>query len=281
VNSISLKIICLIFIFSPWVNINAHGGFHLFQKDYKCSSSPFTRDIYVYLPKDYSSHNQIKYPVLIMHDGQNLFDPNRAYLGQTWNAERTLNNLIDSKKIAPVVVIAIDNTKDRVTEYTFDQDPSVNVKAGKAYEYLSCILFDLLPLVHRYVLISDKREDIAILGSSLGGLVSIYAGHEFSQLIGMVGALSPSIWWNNRSIGKIVKDSFTSPSHIYLDSGDTGGESPSDITWLKNLYLNPNNPKDIKVKMVIQQGANHSEKFWAQRFPIALEFLFPQKKEAE
>ena len=91
-------------------NAFAAGKFHLFMKDFK------GREVWVYLPDNYEKTSE-RYPVLYAHDGQNLFDPNRAYQGQTWNAERTLNHLIQRKLIRPIVMVAIDNTSNRMNDY--------------------------------------------------------------------------------------------------------------------------------------------------------------------
>ncbi len=240
------------------------GKFTLFLKNYLPSDSVYSRDIYVYLPPGYSLNKSTRYPVLYVHDGQNLFDPERAFMGQTWNAEKTLNILIQNKQIQPLIVVAIDNTPDRTAEYTPNNAADI---------YLKNISTDLMPKINQDFQTKTDRESTAIMGSSLGGLVSLYAGAKYSKDFGLIAALSPSIWWNNKSILSIYKNATDLPVKIYIDCGTAGGERPQDVVQLKNQlivqYADPS-----KIKMIIQSGASHSEYYWAQRLPEALKFLF-------
>lgn len=230
----------------------AAGKFHLFMKDFK------GRQVWAYLPDGYEKSNA-RYPALYVHDGQNLFDPQRAYLGQTWHAEETLNDLISRKLIRPIVVIAIDNTSNRMNDYTPDFD-SGEGSGGEADRYLQLITDDLKPKVDQYIRTNGVN---GLMGSSLGGLVSLYAAGRYPFT--HIAALSPSIWWNNLSILKLMR----TPERLYIDSGTIGGEKPQDVLKLSN-NLNMGN----RLKVVIGEGDNHSEKAWARRLPEALIHLF-------
>ncbi len=263
---------CLLFcLLFHSVNSWSQGGkFALAFKNFKSSALPKGRDVYVYLPPGYEKNRTQEYPVLYMHDGQNLYDPARAFMGQTWNAQETLNALILQRKIRPIIVVGIDNTPDRTSEYTPDADE--RHQGGKADLYLRMIVADLRPAIESRFRVSKNRAQTAILGSSLGGLVSLYAGIRYPQVFGLVGALSPSIWWNRLSIVEKYRRSSTLPLGVYLDSGTDGGERPQDVDLLR---------RDLELRMPrgsfyahLQQGATHSERFWAQRLPIALQFLF-------
>jgi pullulanase len=226
----------------------------------------YGKEVHVYLPKDYSA-GKSNYPVLFMHDGQNLYDPSRAYLGQTWRAEATLNELIERKIIKPIIVVAIDNSPARMDEYTHDRDEG---RGGNADAYLDQIVHELRPLILKNFRVSSSPQKTGIMGSSLGGLVSLYAGVKYPEVFGLVGALSPSIWWNNKSILAIYKSSTRLPSKIYLDSGTVGGESPEDIHLLRDVL----NERGSSPYIYVQDGASHSEKYWAERLPLALHYLF-------
>jgi predicted alpha/beta superfamily hydrolase len=210
-----------------------------------------------------------------MHDGQNLFDPSRAFLGQTWNAENTLNQLISQGLMASVIVVAIDNSKLRTYEYTHDQDPTENQRGGGADNYLALITNDLKLRIDASFRTKKDRSSTGIMGSSLGGLVSLYAGLNYGQTFGRIGALSPSIWWNEQSILQRLRQSKILPCKVYIDSGTAGGEKPGDVSYCSEIFQERGLIKDHNLKTVIQYGALHSEKFWAQRFPLALQFLFP------
>lgn len=243
----------------------AHEGkFHLFLKNFH------GREVHVYLPPGYEKLTNL--PVLFMNDGQNAFDPSRAYLGRTWRAEETLTELIERNLIRPIVVVAIDNLPSRIMDYTFDHDPSVG-SGGGAHHYLDQLERELLPLVRRHVKITTKTEETGILGSSLGGLVSLYAGSRNLSPFGLVGAMSPSLWWNGKSMIKFLSTSRTLPGRLYLDSGTAGGEKPLDVLELEEKISTKFTPGSLKV--FVKNGHDHSETSWADRLDEALLHLFP------
>lgn len=234
----------------------AAGKFHLFMKDFN------GREVWAYLPDGYDKSHD-RYPALYAHDGQNLFDPNRAYLGQTWRAEETLNDLISRKLIRPIVVIAIDNTSNRMNDYTPDFDPDEN-QGGGADQYLGLITSELKPKVDQYIRTNGIN---GLIGSSLGGLVSLYGTSRYPFT--HIAALSPSIWWNHQSIFQLMIE----PDRLYLDSGTVGGERPQDVLFLGRKLKMGN-----RLKVVIGEGDDHSEKAWAKRLPKALIHLFGPSK---
>lgn len=242
----------------------AAGSFKLFRKNISYSSVSLNRDIYVYLPDGYEK-SATRYPVIYMHDGQNLFDPARGYMGQTWKAEATLNELIARKLISPVIVVAIDNTSARMEEY---------IPEKQADAYLEFLVATVKPLVDQHLKTKTDRFNTAIMGSSLGGLVSLYAGLKYPETFGRVGALSPSIWWNERSILMAYQQATRLPLKVYLDSGTEGGEQPQDVRDLVGV-LNHRGFHNRTLYYFIQEGAQHSEYFWSMRLPLALQFLFP------
>jgi predicted alpha/beta superfamily hydrolase len=248
------------------------GSFSLFLKDFKSRHLVHSRNVYVYLPPDYNLTQLQRYPVLYMHDGQNLFDPKRAYLGQTWQALSTLNRLIKNKVIPPIIVVAVDNTADRLNEYTHDFDPH-RQQGGRGNAYLQFMVQELKPLVDQSFMTLKERQHTGILGSSLGGLISVYGAARYAHTFGLVGALSPSIWWNQQSILKIV-EAAELPVRVYIDMGTVGGELPEDARLLADTYQRLG--MDQNLLLNIQPGAYHAEKFWAQRLPVALRFLFPR-----
>ena len=259
-----MKWISFILLFvsvSAW----SQGSFRLFKKAITYPAAPHARDVYVYLPEGYGKTN-IRYPVLYMQDGQNLFDPHRAYLGQTWRAQSTLNELISKKLMAPIIVVAIDNTQARMDEY---------IPEKKGNEYLDFVINDLKPQIDQNFRTKTNPLHTGILGSSLGGLISLYAGLRNFETFGLVGALSPSIWWNERSIIDHYRVGSHLPRKIYLDSGNIDGEKPEDVLSLSRVLQEQGFQHAKNLCVYIQDGAAHREYFWAQRLPVALQFLFP------
>lgn len=207
-----------------------------------------------------------------MHDGQNLYDPARSTYGETWKVTETLNHLIAQKLIPPIIVVGIDNTSERMAEYTHDREAS-RPQGGKAHSYLEFITYDLKPYIDHVFATRPEASSTGIMGSSLGGLVSLYAGAMFSETFGLIGAMSPSVWWNNKSILSIILHS-PKPERIYLDSGTGSGERPADAELAARVFTQSGG-RNIMIE--IQQGATHNEKYWALRLPKALRFLFARK----
>jgi pullulanase len=257
----------LLFLFLYSLSAFGKGQFYLFSKGISDGFSSHLRDIYVYIPDGYEK-SKVRYPVLYMHDGQNLFDPERAYSGQTWRATETLNYLIQEKIISPLIVVAIDNTPGRMEDY-------IPEKKGK--EYLNFLVNRIKPRIDDSLRTKKTSKDTGILGSSLGGLISLYAGITHPETFSIVGAMSPSIWWNDRSILKMYEQSSVLPLKIYLDSGTTGGEEPRDVLDLEEILLGREFRQNDNLFTFIQNGADHQEYYWSQRLPLALKSLFPHK----
>ncbi len=245
------------------------GSFNIFIKDLRTRSSLHPRDIYVYLPPNFSFSYGTRYPVLYMHDGQNLFDPSRSTFGQTWEMEETLNDLISRKLIPPIIVVGIDNTPDRTQEYTHVLEPSRSI-GGSANEYLDFIVYDLKPYIDKVFPTAKGRKTTGIMGSSLGGLVSLYAGAIHQDTFGLIGAMSPSVWWANKSILKLISASRL-PRRVYIDSGELNGERPEDA---KEAYLVYKKKGLEDLFLFIDSEGEHNEKSWARRLPQSLVFLF-------
>ncbi len=265
------RILFLIFTLFFNFDLFASGQFELWTKDFNPNANLEPRDIYVYLPPKYEDSNR-SYPVIYMHDGQNLFDPTRAFLGQTWKAQSTLNYLIENNFIEPVIVVAIDNTKDRLWEYT----PSLRDRrdGGGADQYLNVITNQLVPAIDAEFRTLKDISNRAMIGSSLGGLVSIYSTIQTPKFFGKIAALSPSLWWDNEIILKLLEESLFSLDKIWLDCGSKEVEIVETVSRAEDIFLKHLNKNQLKV--IIQEGAEHSEKFWAARLPYVLYFLFPK-----
>ena len=159
----------------PWF-FKVEGTYKTFDKIHSPQLNN-NRNVIVYLPPSYTENTLKVYSnVLVMHDGQNLFDPKTAFMGNAWMIQDTLDPLIYNGAIEEVLVIAPWNTADRMNEYTYSFDPSEGF-GGKGDLYLDYIEQTLLPLMQEKLRIKlDKGGRLGIMGSSLGGLISCYAG---------------------------------------------------------------------------------------------------------
>ena len=243
------------------------------------------RDILVYLPRGYRRFSRRRYPVLYLHDGQNVFDAATSFSGVEWGVDETAERLIRGNLIEPLIIIAVANMgEDRVHEYAPTRG-IIDAKAkrtkrsqGLARLYGHFLMDELKPYIDRKYRTKRSPEFTGLGGSSLGGLVTLAIGilypHAFSRLM----VMSPSIWWDNFAIYRLV-DSIEQkpPLRIWLDTGtaETGWEQARE---LRNRLIE----KGWKLRKDIQymeaQRADHSEAAWAARVEPALRFLFPSAK---
>jgi predicted alpha/beta superfamily hydrolase len=249
------------------------------------------RDILIYLPPSYES-STTHFPVLYMHDGYNLFDEATSYTGE-WHVDETMETLAQEENLEAIVVGIPSMGKDRLAEYS----PFVDARygGGRGNEYLAFLVHTLKPLIdHAFRTLPNKRNT-GIVGSSMGGLISLYGFFHFPAVFGFAGVMSPSLWFANRSIFGYVEHAAFQQGKIYLDAGtrEMGGHWP-DQTILRGrsrkYYGRVRRMKRILAKKgyrptrnllhIEDSGGGHNEAAWAFRLPNAIRFFLgaPLKK---
>lgn len=239
-----------------------------------------TRGVWVYLPPSYAENPYGRFPVLYMHDGQNLFDPRAAFGGVTWQVAEALDRgaaaLDPAQALPQVIVIGPENAgARRIYEYTPTEG---GLGGGGGDLYLRFLAEELKPHVDRELRTQPDGAQTALLGSSLGGLISAYAGLTHPAIFGRIGAMSPSTWWDERYILSAVARRAGQPPRpalVYVDSGDSG-PSRDDVDNTRQLaqtYRMAGYRDGVDFLHVVQPGALHSEAYWASRLPAALRFL--------
>ncbi len=241
---------------------------------------PDDRSIIVYLPPGYEEKAERRYPVMYMHDGQNLFDPETSFIrGRTWEIGDNADRLILAEVIEPLLVVGIYNTPRRLEEYTHARDRRMG--GGEANQYGQLLVQELKPWIDDGYRTLPDEGNTALGGSSLGGLVSMYLGLLHAETFGKLAVMSPSVWWNRRSILGFVNDYEGPPwPRIWLDTGDGEGKrTHQDATLLyQRLIANGWRPEEnIHYQMV--EGGTHDESAWAARVGDMLRFLFPLRSQ--
>jgi predicted alpha/beta superfamily hydrolase len=198
-----------------------------------------------------------------MHDGQNLFHDDEAFAGVSWDVEGAMDGGAADALIGEAIVVGIDNDADRIWEYT---PTDGGYGGGGADAYVGFVADELKPAIDRDFHTLPDRDHTAIVGSSLGGLVSIYAGITRADTFGVVGALSPSTWWDGTWIIARVSAAATLPGRIYVDSGD---DDRDDTARLADALRT----RGANLDYVVAPGQQHSEVYWRRRLPGALAFL--------
>jgi predicted alpha/beta superfamily hydrolase len=236
------------------------------------------RDVLVFLPPGYETDARRRYPVLYLHDGQNLFDGATSYVpGQQWRLGETAQALINAQSIEPVIAVGIYNAGvRRVDEYT--PTPCARFKAGgKADLYGRMIVEELKPFIDSHYRTLPDAARTGLGGSSLGGLVSLYLGLRHPGVFGRLAVLSPSVWWDNRAILRDV-ESLGSKTHarIWLDMGThEGANTTRDARLLRDALVEKGWQLGQDLEYFEAEGARHDEHAWAARVGPVLRFLFP------
>ncbi len=228
------------------------------------------RRIWIYLPTNYQESKE-RYPVLYMHDGQNLFDEATAYAGE-WGIDETLNKLYEKQEFK-VIVVGIDNGQEtRMNEYS----PWDNSRFGKAegQAYLQFIVETLKPYIDTNFKTLPEKENTAMMGSSMGGLISHYAGLAYPEVFSRVGVFSPSFWYSKNCFDLAKSNLKGVNSKMYfLMGGKEGKKMVSNMKkMIKTMKESGFEKENIKSKIV--QGAKHNEQFWSGEFEEAVLWLF-------
>jgi len=237
------------------------------------------RDLIVYLPPGYDAQPQRRFPVLYLHDGQNLFDGATSFIpGMDWHVGQTADECIYDGRVEPLIIVGIYNAgKQRLREYTPTRAPRLG--GGSANRYAKFLLEEVLPFVNAQYRALDGAESTGIGGSSLGGLVSLYVGLRQPQVFGRIAALSPSVWWNERVILRFAATAAVKPlPRIWLDIGTREGPRiVDDVERFRDILVGKGWQLDQNLHYERVEGAEHNEAAWARRVAPFLQFLFPAR----
>ncbi|MDD5149971.1 MAG: alpha/beta hydrolase-fold protein [Flavobacterium sp.] len=227
-----------------------------------------TKKIWIYLPKNYSK-SQKKYPVIYMHDAQNLFDSKTSFIDE-WNVDEKLDSLN-----AQVIIVGIEHGNEkRIEELT----PYKNEKygGGNADNYLDFIVITLKPEIDKKYRTKTNDKNTAIMGSSLGGLVSYYAILKYPEVFGKAALFSPSFWFNREEINELTRKTPKIKTKIYLLCGDNEGDADmiTDLNKIDDLISEKRCECNNLTKKKIVKGGQHNEKLWRDGFVKAFLWLF-------
>lgn len=240
------------------------------------------RDVLVYLPPGYQRARTRRYPVLYLHDGQNVFDAATSFAGVEWGADETAQRLIGAKLIEPIIIVAIANTgEDRIHEYAPTPariDPPKRKRSkGLLRDYGRFLIDELKPFIDRKYRTRREPEFTGLGGSSLAGLATFVLGLWFPDYFTRLAVMSPSIWWDDCVLYKIVDaldEMARPPLKIWLDTGtrEPGWER---ARVLRDRLVEKGWRLHDDLHYLEVEGADHSEGAWAGRMDPVLRFLFP------
>jgi enterochelin esterase-like enzyme len=240
---------------------------------------PDTHDMIVYVPPGYDRHPERTYPVLYMQDGQNLFDGRTSFIpGRTWQMREHADAAIEAGEVEPLVIVGIYNAGDRrIDEYTHERNWQMG--GGGADLYGRALTEEILPWIATNYRVRTEREQTGLGGSSLGGLVSLYLGLRYASWFGRLALLSPSVWWNHKSILGYLNErapQIWDRPRVWLDVGDKEGKRTVRDVEMLNRRLKANHWKPGEtLHFEKAHGGAHDETSWSHRVRPMLKFLFP------
>lgn len=228
------------------------------------------RRIWVYLPKSYHSNNK-SYPVIYMLDGQNLFDRQTSFSGE-WQVDETMDAR-DEAGLPTAIVVGIDHGgKYRLEEYT--PWTNSNYDSGKGEQMLTFITQELKPYIDQQFRTKPSAKHTAIIGSSLGGLMAIYAGLKSPEIFGKIGVLSPAYWINPEIFDFAQAHAFRKNLSIYQVMAIPEGQKHIDYMWKMDSLLRTKRRIKLKIQTQSRKEGGHTEAFWASELPAIFAYFF-------
>ncbi|MFB9244249.1 alpha/beta hydrolase [Massilia antarctica] len=229
-----------------------------------------SRNLRIYLPPSYDENRAKRYPVLYMHDGQNLFDAKTAAYGVEWGIDETVNRLVATGVMEEIIVVGIDNTQERIAEYTTCCDPQYG--GGQLDTYQRFVVDTVKPYIDSTLRTLPGKESTAIMGSSLGGIASFHIAQKNAAVFSKAASVSGSFWWNKQEFVANLPPRL--PVKFYLDAG-TLKDGLEETTRMRDAMLKQGYRQDVDLFYHVADGAGHNEKSWAARVDKPLTWFFP------
>jgi predicted alpha/beta superfamily hydrolase len=234
------------------------------------------RDVIVYTPGIYEKRPDLRFPVLYLEDGQNLFDAATSFIpGMYWHVGETTDGLLAQGAIQPLIIVGIYNTDKRLAEYTPTRDKKLG--GGRADKYGRMLVEELKPFIEKNYRALPEAANTGLGGSSLGGLLTVYLGLKYPQVFGKLAVLSPSVWWNQRAILDFVASAPVEfRSRIWLDVGTKEASNTlKNVTDLHDALVQRGWHDNQDIHFEVIPDGQHNEEAWARRVSPFLQFLFP------
>jgi len=241
------------------------------------------RDIQVYLPPGYDApeNSERQYPVLYMHDGQNIFDQRSA--GAEWNVDESAERLITAGKIEPLIIVGISSTSNRLSEYTppaggsaasHEESGSPSLNSGDDYGRM--LTREVVPFINTTYRTLPGPDNTSLGGSSLGGLITLYFGLRYPDSFGSLLVVSPSVWWNDSEILSLLDETrYPAFQRTWVDIGTDEGEAMvAGARKLRDALLAKGWVLDENLTYVEAPAATHSERAWSGRMEDILLYLY-------
>lgn len=238
------------------------------------------RTVYVYVPDEINNHPEARFPVLYMFDGHNVFFDEEATYGKSWG----LKEYLDETQ-SPVIVVAVDCNHNpnngRLSEYspfTFDDEHLGHI-VGRGKRYMEWLVNELKPLIDAQYPTLPEREATWIAGSSMGGLMSLYAISAYHEVFSKAAALSPSVWVAPKKLNKLIRQTAFDPDTVvYMDYGSREFESHDRM---RKLFIDTADvllQQGVMLNCRIVPGGEHCEACWEEQNPFWMNTLLYERQ---
>lgn len=250
------------------------------------------RRVRVLLPRDYEIHTEETYPVVYMHDGQNVFYSKESYSGYSWKLIPLIKNNLELPKM---IIVGMDNAEeDRLDEYTpwpFESEEEVASHGhlgGMGMAYGEWVVETVKPFIDKYYRTKPERENTLLAGSSLGGLITAYMGAAYPEVFGSLGVFSLASWLSEEAFLSFIHQQPLHPdTKVYIQVGTEEGNEADEAfankninqayidssLWYYQTLLRQGHHMD-KIWLRILADEHHFEKYWADHFGEYLMFHF-------
>jgi len=228
-----------------------------------------SRRLRIYLPPSYASQPARRYPVIYFHDGQNLFDDTTSYAGE-WGVDETLDDLA-ARHGFEAIAVGIDHGEQlRMQELNpWDQD---HTRRGEGFAYLKALVESVKPAIDAGYRTRPEAAHTALVGSSMGGLISHAGLHRHAEVFGLGGVFSPSFWVSPLAVRALTDaEPLRSSQRVVVYAG--GREGPGMVE-LARAYSDQLRGQPAAQDLLVRPEAEHNERAWRQVLPLALRFLF-------
>lgn len=267
-------------------------------KNFNSSYLSTSRSLRVYLPASYSTSETQEYPVVYMQDGQNIITPGGTY--GCWYVENALNSLVADNIINEVIIVGIDNTANRTSEYNYGSfyDVNGNNTTGNIENYAKFVTKEVIPYINRNYRTKTGPENTAIMGSSYGGMASLYFAWYNPDIFGMAACFSSTLRyenpnekkWYDSPLFEAIKNDTSNKKNIKfwlfagdrekIDENSNGMYNYSEWTYeLSNLLISKGWKNEEDFLFEIGKNGLHNEATWAEYVNKPLQFFFGKNKD--
>ncbi|HLT32343.1 MAG TPA: alpha/beta hydrolase-fold protein, partial [Aquaticitalea sp.] len=268
-------------LFDKKVVSTAADNVSILSENFKIPQLDRERRVWMYLPPNYENSTE-SFPVVYMHDGQNIFDTTTSYSGE-WEIDETLNQLYEERGLK-LIVVGVDNGgSKRLDEYS----PWKNEKygGGEGEAYVDFLVHTLKPYIDSHFRTLPDKANTAIVGSSMGGLISHYAALKYPKVFGKVGVYSPAFWFAPEINDFTKEKGNITDTKMYFLAGGMEGENAGfneinqtvkDMNAVVDILKNQGFPSE-QIKSKVEPDGKHNEQLWRNNFEEAITWLFSEK----